>query len=50
MKSTYVLGSDGVHSLHTYFTKVAELADPIHPKKGTTGNTIFTINEIWNSS
>ena len=44
MKSTYVLGSDEVHPLHTYFTKKAKLADPMHPEKGTTGNTIFTIN------
>ena len=49
MKSTYVTGSDAVHPLHTYFTKAAELADPMHPEKGTTGNIIFTINEIWNS-
>ena len=49
IESTYVLGSDAIHPMHTYFTKALELIDPMHPDKGTTGNVIFTINEIWNA-
>ena len=48
MKSTYVEGSEAIHPSHTYFTKAAELSNPMHPEEGTTGNIIFTINEIWN--
>ena len=47
MKSTYVDGSEAIHPINTYFTKAAELSNPMHPEQGTTGNIIFTINEIW---
>ena len=48
MKKPYVKGSEAIHPLHTYFTKSEELIDPLSPEKGTTGYSIFTLNEIWN--
>ena len=48
MKSSYANGTKVVKPCHTYFTKAAELSNPMHPEEGTTGNIIFTINEIWN--
>ena len=47
MNRTYVNGSEAIHPIHTYFTQSKELIDPLNPEKGFTGNTIFTLNEIW---
>ena len=35
--------------LSAYFTNSPEFVDPTDPEKGTTGNTIFTINERFTS-
>ena len=48
MKSTYADGTKAVKPYYTYFTKAAELSNPMHPEEGTIGNIVFTINEIWN--
>ena len=37
------------HLISAYFTKSPEFTDPTDPSKGTTGNTIFTINERFTS-
>ena len=37
------------HLISAHFTKSPEFTDPTDPSKGTTGNTIFTINERFTS-
>ena len=50
MDGFYSSDNDGEsHLISAYFTKSPEFTDPTDPSKGTTGNTIFTINERFTS-
>ena len=50
MSGFYSSKNDGEsHLISAYFTKSPEFTDPTDPSKGTTGNTIFTINERFTS-
>ena len=50
MNEFYSEANDGTkHLISAYFTKSPEFVDPTDPEKGTTGNTIFTINERFTS-
>ena len=37
------------HLISAHFTISSEFVDPTDPERGTTGNTIFTINEKFTS-
>ena len=50
MSEFYSEANDGTkYLISAYFTKSPEFVDPTDPEKGTTGNTIFTINERFTS-
>lgn len=50
MNGFYSSENDGEsHLISAYFTKSPEFTDPTDPLNGTTGNTIFTINERFTS-
>ena len=48
MKETHSLtGEEGkLHTLEYYVSKAAEMQDMMDPSKGTTGNVVYTVNEV----
>ena len=47
MRDTHSYDSSKIQLVHYYVSKSDELNNPMAPDEGTTGNVLFTINEVY---
>lgn len=47
MRDEHSLDESKIQLVHYYASKADELNDPSNPGAGTTGNVLFTINEVY---
>ena len=47
MKNHHSLDDSKIHLEHYYVSKADEMNDPTDPSKGTTGNVVYSINEVY---
>ena len=47
MRETHSYDDSRIQLVHYYVAKSDELVNPTNPKEGTTGNVLFSINEVY---
>jgi len=47
MRDTHSYDDSRIQLVHYYVAKSDELVNPVNPDEGTTGNVLFSINEVY---